>query len=129
MFVTLAMPVVDNTMRVASQVVSGIGFLGAGVIMREGLTEGGLNTAGTCGAQRRKAAGCFSHGVRFRTPGLACVHSVGTRFLDSMRRQRALGGSEASRYGGKIAGVQLGWSLEYGVSRDVLQWPGWPGSL
>lgn len=47
MFVMLAMPVLENTMRVASQVVSGIGFLGAGVIMREGLTVRGLNTAAT----------------------------------------------------------------------------------
>jgi putative Mg2+ transporter-C (MgtC) family protein len=47
MFVMLAMPTPDNTMRVAAQVVSGIGFLGAGVIMREGLTVRGLNTAAT----------------------------------------------------------------------------------
>jgi putative Mg2+ transporter-C (MgtC) family protein len=47
MFVMLAMPQPDNTMRVAAQVVSGIGFLGAGVIMREGLTVRGLNTAAT----------------------------------------------------------------------------------
>jgi len=47
MFVMLAMPTTDNTMRVAAQVVSGIGFLGAGVIMREGLTVRGLNTAAT----------------------------------------------------------------------------------
>ena len=33
--------------RVAAQVVSGIGFLGAGVIFREGLTVRGLNTAAT----------------------------------------------------------------------------------
>lgn len=33
--------------RVAAQVVSGIGFLGAGVIMREGLNIRGLNTAAT----------------------------------------------------------------------------------
>src|SRR3984893_10125724 len=33
--------------RVAAQVVSGIGFLGAGVIMREGLNVRGLNTAAT----------------------------------------------------------------------------------
>jgi putative Mg2+ transporter-C (MgtC) family protein len=34
-------------MRVAAQVVSGIGFLGAGVIMRDGLNVRGLNTAAT----------------------------------------------------------------------------------
>jgi putative Mg2+ transporter-C (MgtC) family protein len=47
MFVMLAMPVAENSIRVAAQVVSGIGFLGAGVIMREGLTVRGLNTAAT----------------------------------------------------------------------------------
>jgi putative Mg2+ transporter-C (MgtC) family protein len=47
MFVMLAAPVSDNSLRVAAQVVSGIGFLGAGVIMREGLTVRGLNTAAT----------------------------------------------------------------------------------
>jgi putative Mg2+ transporter-C (MgtC) family protein len=47
MFVMLAMPATDNTIRIAAQVVSGIGFLGAGVIMREGLTIRGLNTAAT----------------------------------------------------------------------------------
>ena len=34
-------------MRISAQVVSGIGFLGAGVIMREGLNVRGLNTAAT----------------------------------------------------------------------------------
>ncbi|GKX55398.1 magnesium transporter [Leminorella grimontii] len=33
--------------RIAAQIVSGIGFLGAGVIMREGLNVRGLNTAAT----------------------------------------------------------------------------------
>jgi putative Mg2+ transporter-C (MgtC) family protein len=33
--------------RVAAQVVAGVGFLGAGVIMRTGLNVQGLNTAGT----------------------------------------------------------------------------------
>lgn len=33
--------------RVAAQIVSGIGFLGAGVMLRDGLTVRGLNTAAT----------------------------------------------------------------------------------
>ena len=38
----------DNSpTRVAAQIVSGIGFLGAGVIMREGINIRGLNTAAT----------------------------------------------------------------------------------
>jgi putative Mg2+ transporter-C (MgtC) family protein len=49
-FVTLSASVgglgADPT-RIAAQVVSGIGFLGAGVMIREGLTLRGLNTAAT----------------------------------------------------------------------------------
>src|SRR5438874_13404056 len=38
----------DNSRtRMAAQVVSGIGFLGAGVILREGINVTGLNTAAT----------------------------------------------------------------------------------
>lgn len=37
----------NSPTRIAAQVVSGIGFLGAGVIMREGLNVRGLNTAAT----------------------------------------------------------------------------------
>lgn len=40
-------PGVDSVARVAAQVVSGIGFLGAGVIMRDGMTVHGLTTAAT----------------------------------------------------------------------------------
>lgn len=46
--------------RMAAQVVSGIGFLGAGVILREGINVRGLNTAATlwCSAM----AGTFAGG-------------------------------------------------------------------
>ncbi len=37
----------DSPTRIAAQVVSGIGFLGGGVILREGLTVKGMNTAAT----------------------------------------------------------------------------------
>ncbi len=37
----------DAGARIAAQIVSGIGFLGAGVILREGLNVRGLNTAAT----------------------------------------------------------------------------------
>jgi putative Mg2+ transporter-C (MgtC) family protein len=48
-FVTYARVVSDNdaAARIAAQVVSGIGFLGAGVIFKEGLNVRGLNTAAT----------------------------------------------------------------------------------
>jgi putative Mg2+ transporter-C (MgtC) family protein len=37
----------DAELRIAAQVVSGIGFLGAGLILRDGLHVRGLNTAAT----------------------------------------------------------------------------------
>lgn len=57
-FVDLGMRIAGTTeaVRVISYVVSGIGFLGAGVIMKEGMNVRGLNTAATlwCSA----AVGC-----------------------------------------------------------------------
>jgi putative Mg2+ transporter-C (MgtC) family protein len=49
MFVMLSAlePHADDSFRIAGQVVSGIGFLGAGVILRNGLNITGLNTAAT----------------------------------------------------------------------------------
>jgi putative Mg2+ transporter-C (MgtC) family protein len=49
MFVSIShlIPLNPTSLQVAAQVVSGIGFLGAGVIMREGLSIRGLNTAAT----------------------------------------------------------------------------------
>ena len=48
-FVDLAMQLADadGAVRVIAYVVSGIGFLGAGVIMKEGMNGRGLNTAAT----------------------------------------------------------------------------------
>lgn len=47
-FITLAVKIGgDATGRVASYIVSGIGFLGAGVIMKDGTSVRGLNTAAT----------------------------------------------------------------------------------
>ena len=50
-------PVNNDNLRVLSQVVTGIGFLGAGVIMKDGLTIHGLSSAATiwCSA----AVGCI----------------------------------------------------------------------
>jgi putative Mg2+ transporter-C (MgtC) family protein len=47
--------------RVAAQVVTGIGFLGAGIILREGINVHGLNTAATlwCSAMAGTFAGGF----------------------------------------------------------------------
>ncbi|HEX8896211.1 MAG TPA: MgtC/SapB family protein [Terriglobales bacterium] len=72
MFVMFAMPTAENTMRVAAQVVSGIGFLGAGVIMREGLTIRGLNTAATLWCSAAVGTLCGSG-----QSGLALIGTVG----------------------------------------------------
>ena len=65
--------------RVAAQIVTGIGFLGAGVILREGVNVHGLNTAATlwCSAM----VGTFA-GAGFLAPSLlAAVFVVGTNLF------------------------------------------------
>ncbi|HYY29333.1 MAG TPA: MgtC/SapB family protein [Chthoniobacterales bacterium] len=54
----------DDTLRIAGQVVTGIGFLGAGVILRNGLNITGLNTAATlwCSAAIGTLAGYGMYG-------------------------------------------------------------------
>ncbi len=49
LFVSLSVLITndDSPTRVAAQIVSGIGFLGAGVILREGFNVRGINTAAT----------------------------------------------------------------------------------
>ena len=46
-FVDLGVTVAPNTTQVIAYVVSGVGFLGAGAIMKEGVNVRGLNTAAT----------------------------------------------------------------------------------
>src|SRR5580692_6698804 len=65
--------------RVAAQVVTGIGFLGAGVILREGINVHGLNTAATlwCSAM----VGTFA-GAGFWVPSVvAAGFVIGTNLL------------------------------------------------
>lgn len=72
--------------RVAAQIVSGIGFLGAGVIMRDGLSVRGLNTAATlwCSA----AVGCLAGTGMFVLAACGTVGVVGANLL-----LRPLGGA------------------------------------
>ena len=62
-------PVNNDNLRVLSQVVTGIGFLGAGVIMKDGLTIHGLSSAATiwCSA----AVGCLCGYGLWREAGIA----------------------------------------------------------
>jgi putative Mg2+ transporter-C (MgtC) family protein len=63
--------------RVAAQVVSGIGFLGAGVILREGANVRGLKTAATlwCSAMVGTFAGggCYALSLGAPESGKVCV--------------------------------------------------------
>jgi putative Mg2+ transporter-C (MgtC) family protein len=67
--------------RVAAQIVSGIGFLGAGVILRDGLNVRGLNTAATlwCSAAGGALAGAGMFTVAFAGTVLVVVVNVALR--------------------------------------------------
>jgi putative Mg2+ transporter-C (MgtC) family protein len=70
----------DNSpTRVAAQIVSGIGFLGAGVILREGINIRGLNTAATlwCSAM----VGTFAGAGQLAASVLAGAFIVGTNLF------------------------------------------------
>ena len=70
----------DNSpTRVAAQVVSGVGFLGAGVILREGINITGLNTAATlwCSAM----VGTFAGGGQLAASGIAAGFVVLTNLF------------------------------------------------
>ena len=72
-FVDLGMRVggTDGSVRVISYVVSGIGFLGAGVIMKEGAQVRGINTAATLWASA--AVGAFAGGGQLAEAVLVAV--------------------------------------------------------
>lgn len=72
-FVDLGMRVAgsDGSVRVISYVVSGIGFLGAGVIMKEGAQVRGINTAATLWASA--AVGAFAGAGEFAEAALVTV--------------------------------------------------------
>ena len=69
----------DSPTRVAAQIVSGIGFLGAGVILREGLNIQGLNTAATlwCSAM----VGTFAGAGELVASALGAAFVVGTNLF------------------------------------------------
>jgi putative Mg2+ transporter-C (MgtC) family protein len=86
--------------RVAAQVVSGIGFLGAGVILREGINVHGLNTAATlwCSAM----VGTFAGGGFWLPSAAAAAFVVVTnlflRPLVQRLNRRALTSSDVETY-------------------------------
>jgi putative Mg2+ transporter-C (MgtC) family protein len=91
----------DNSpTRVAAQIVSGIGFLGAGVILREGINVRGLNTAATlwCSAM----VGTFAGAGLLLASALAGAFVVGTnlllRPLVHLVNQQPLGATEVETH-------------------------------
>jgi len=89
-----------NPTSIAAQIVSGIGFLGAGVILREGINVRGLNTAATlwCSAM----VGTFAGAGLLTASALAGAFVVGTNlFLRPLVRlvnQQPLGATEVETH-------------------------------
>ena len=80
--------------RVAAQVVSGIGFLGAGIIFRHGFTVHGLNTAATlwCSAAVGLIAGAGAVLMALLVTGLIVFVNLGLRpFVKWLKRKTKAG--------------------------------------
>lgn len=77
LFTILSAKIGDNTgaSRVAANIVTGIGFLGAGAIMREGLTISGLTTASTIwvAAALGMAVGAGEYALAFYSMALTFI--------------------------------------------------------
>lgn len=96
--VSLMVPNDTSPTRVAAQVVSGIGFLGAGVILREGFNVRGLTTAATlwCAAAVGVAAGTGFYWAAIGTAGFIMATNLGLRPLAHSMRARQRKGMERS---------------------------------
>jgi putative Mg2+ transporter-C (MgtC) family protein len=95
------LPNEDSPTRVAAQVVSGIGFLGAGLIFREGLSVRGLNTAATiwCSAAVGVLAGArFLAYATIATIFVLVVNLLLRPIVIFINRQPMVGGELASEY-------------------------------
>src|SRR5215510_6244851 len=82
--------------RIAAQVASGIGFLGAGVILREGLSVRGLNTAATlwCSAAVGSLAGLGLNLAAVMTTVAVIFTNLGLRPLGPYLDRRQATSSE-----------------------------------
>lgn len=101
-FVILSQRVAGSAdLHMAAQVVSGIGFLGAGVIMREGLSVRGLNTAATlwCSAAIGATAGYgFTAVAAFAAASVLGVNTFLRPIAQRMNRRPATDGAVQGRY-------------------------------
>lgn len=85
--------------RVAAQVVSGIGFLGAGIIFRDGFNIHGLNTAATlwCSAAVGLLAGIGAWDYALVLTGLVVFINLGLRPLVKFLKKHTRAGSPIQR--------------------------------
>jgi putative Mg2+ transporter-C (MgtC) family protein len=86
--------------RIAAQVVSGIGFLGAGVILREGINVHGLNTAATlwCSAMVGTFAGGGFWVPSVVATGFVVITNLLLRPLVQRLNRRALTSSDGETH-------------------------------
>jgi putative Mg2+ transporter-C (MgtC) family protein len=101
-FVTLSalMPGESSPTRIAAQVVSGIGFLGAGVILREGLNIRGMNTAATlwCSAAVGALAGSGFWAAAAITTAVVVTTNTLLRPLGPLIERQQSSGTEVEVY-------------------------------
>ena len=85
--------------RVAAQIVSGIGFLGAGIIFRDGFNVHGLNTAATlwCSAAVGMMAGAGAWDFALVLTGLVVFVNLGLRPLVKWLKGKTRGGPRSLR--------------------------------
>ena len=85
--------------RVAAQIVSGIGFLGGGLIFRDGLTVHGLNTAATlwCSAAVGMMAGTGALPFALMLTGMVMVINLGLRPMVNWLKRKTSAGVPAYR--------------------------------
>ncbi len=85
--------------RVAAQVVSGIGFLGAGIIFRDGFNVHGLNTAATlwCSAGVGMMAGAGAWPFAILLTGMVVFINLGLRPLVKFLKRKTKAGVPLSR--------------------------------
>lgn len=86
--------------RIAAQVVTGIGFLGAGVILREGINVHGLNTAATlwCSAMVGTLAGAGLFGPSVLAAGFMIVTNLFLRPLVRRVNNRLMTSSDVEAH-------------------------------
>ena len=86
----------NSPTRIAAQEASGIGFLGAGVILREGLSVRGLNTAATlwCSAAVGSLAGLGLTGTAILITGAVILTNLALRPLEQVLDRKVVNSSE-----------------------------------